>query len=206
MNQPLNQEQLNQIIAEVQGLQLRQEAELNQQQVKEILQDLNLPPELLDEALIQVRRKQALQVQQSRHKLIGLGVAAAVIIAIGLTVFFHQQKSSLLANVSAQQDKITLKSNNEILENISRQANSELVYRVTLKDAPIGKKLNLSCNWIDPNGQVVKQNQYQTREIKTSVWDTFCRYSINPTIPVGNWQVQMLLEGRKISEETFVVQ
>jgi hypothetical protein len=206
MNQPLNQEQLNQIIAEVQGLQLRQEAELNQQQVKEILQDLNLPPELLDEALIQVRRKQALQVQERRHKLIGLGVAAAVIMSIGLTVFFHQQKSSLLANVSAQQDKITLKSNNEILENISRQANSELVYRVTLKDAPIGKKLNLSCNWIDPNGQVVKQNQYQTREIKTSVWDTFCRYSINPTIPVGNWQVQMLLEGRKISEETFVVQ
>jgi hypothetical protein len=206
MNQPLNQEQLNQIIAEVQGLQLRQEAELNQQQVKEILQDLNLPPELLDEALIQVRRKQALQVQERRHKLIGLGVAAAVIMSIGLTVFFHQQKSSLLANVSAQQDKITLKSNNEILENISRQANSELVYRVTLKNAPIGKKLNLSCNWIDPNGQVVKQNQYQTREIKTSVWDTFCRYSINPTIPVGNWQVQMLLEGRKISEETFVVQ
>ena len=206
MNQPLNQEQLNQIIAEVQGLQLRQEAELNQQQVKEILQDLNLPPELLDEALIQVRRKQALQVQERRHKLIGLGVAAAVIMAIGLTVFFHQQKSSLLANVSAQQDKITLKSNNENLKNISRQANSELVYRVTLKDAPIGKKLNLSCNWIDPNGQVVKQNNYQTREIKTSVWDTFCRYSINSTTPVGNWQVQMLLEGRKISEATFVVQ
>jgi hypothetical protein len=206
MNQPLNQEQLNQIIAEVQGLQLRQEAELNQQQVKEILQDLNLPPELLDEALIQVRRKQALQVQERRHKLIGLGVAAAVIMAIGLTVFFHQQKSSLLANVSAQQDKITLKSNNENLKNISRQANSELVYRVTLKDAPIGKKLNFSCDWIDPNGQVVKQNNYQTREIKTSVWDTFCRYSINPTTPVGNWQVQMLLEGRKISEATFVVQ
>ena len=56
MNQPLNQEQLNQIIAEVQTLQLRQESELNQQQIKEILQDLNLPPELLDEALIQIRR------------------------------------------------------------------------------------------------------------------------------------------------------
>ena len=171
MNQPLNQEQLNQIIAEVQTLQLRQESELNQQQIKEILQDLNLPPELLDEALIQIRRKQALEVQQSRNKLIGFVVATSVIIGIGLTVFFHQQKSSLLANISAQQDKITLTSNNENLKNISRQANSELVYRVTLKNAPIGKKLNLSCNWIDPNGQVVKQNQYQTREIKTSVWE-----------------------------------
>lgn len=139
MNQPLNQEQLNQIIAEVQTLQLRQESELNQQQIKEILQDLNLPPELLDEALIQIRRKQALEVQQSRNKLIGFVVATSVIIGIGLTVFFHQQKSSLLANISAQQDKITLTSNNENLKNISRQANSELVYRVTLKNAPIGK-------------------------------------------------------------------
>jgi hypothetical protein len=206
MNQRLTQEQLNQIIAEVQGLQLRQEAELDQQQVKEILQDLNLPPELFDEALIQVRRKQALEVQQRRNKLIGFGVAAAVIMGIGLTVFFNQQQSSLLANISAQQDRITLESNNGNLKNISRQANSELFYRVTLKDLPIGKKLNLSCNWIDPSGQIVKQNNYQTREVKTSIWDTFCRYSINPTAPVGNWKVEILLEGRKISDETFVVQ
>ena len=206
MNQRLTQEQLNQIIAEVQGLQLRQEAELDQQQVKDILQDLNLAPELLDEALIQVRRKQALEVQQRRNKLIGFGVAAAVIIGIGFTVFFNQQQGSLLANVSAQQDRITLESNNENLKNISRSANSELFYRVTLKDAPIGKKLNLSCNWIDPSGQIVKQNNYQTREVKTSIWDTFCRYSINSTAPVGNWKVEMLLENRKISEETFVVQ
>ena len=206
MNQRLTQEQLNQIIAEVQGLQLRQEAELDQQQVKEILQDLNLPPELLDEALIQVRRKQALEVQQRRNKLITFGVIAAVIIGIGSTVFFNQQQGSLLANVSAQQDKITLESNNENLKNISRQTNSELFYRVTLKNAPIGKKLALSCNWIDPTGQIVKQNNYQTREVKTSVWDTQCRYSINTTAPVGNWKVEMFLEGRKISEETFMVQ
>ena len=206
MNQRLTQEQLNQIIAEVQGLQLRQEAELDQQQVKDILQDLNLAPELLDEALIQVRRKQALEVQQPRNKLIGFGVAAAVIIGIGFTVFFNQQQGSLLANVSAQQDRITLESNNGNLKNISRQANSELFYRVTLKDAPIGKKLNLSCNWIDPSGQIVKQNNYQTREVKTSIWDTFCRYSINSTAPLGNWKVEMLLENRKISEEPFVVQ
>ena len=206
MNQRLTQEQFNQIIAEVQGLQLRQEAELDQQQVKEILQDLNLPPELLDEALIQVRRKQALEVQQRRNKLITFGVIAAVIIGIGSTVFFNQQQGSLLANVSAQQDKITLESNNENLKNISRQTNSELFYRVTLKNAPIGKKLALSCNWIDPSGQIVKQNNYQTREVKTSIWDTFCRYSINATAPVGNWKVEMFLEGRKISEETFMVQ
>jgi hypothetical protein len=206
MNQRLTQEQLKPIIAEVQRLQLRQEAELDQEQIREILQDLNLPPELLDEALIQVRRKQALEVQQHRNKLIGFGVAGAVIVGIGLTIFLHQQQGALLANVSAQQARITLESNNGNLKNISRQSNSELFYRVTLKDAPIGKKLSLSCNWIDPRGQVVKQNNYQTREVKTSVWETHCRYLINSTATVGNWQVEMFMEGRKISEETFVVQ
>ncbi|MEA5578929.1 DUF3859 domain-containing protein [Anabaena sp. UHCC 0451] len=205
MNQRLTQEQLNQIIAEVQGLQLRQESEFDKPQIQQILQELNLPPELLDEALIQLRRRQALEVQQRRNKLIAFGVGGAIIIAIVGTILFNQQQSSLLANVSAQQDKITL-ADNRHLQTISRQSNSELFYRVTLKDAPIGKKLSLACNWIDPSGQIVKQNKYQTREVTTSIWDTFCRYPINPTAPVGNWKVEMLLEGRKISEETFIVQ
>lgn len=205
MNQRLTQEQLNQIIAEVQGLQLRQEAEFDKQQIQQILQELNLPPELLDEALIQLGRRQALEVQKRRNKLIAFGVVGAIIIAIAGTIFLNQQQSSLLANVSAQQDSITL-ADNRNLQSISRQSNSELFYRVTLKDAPIGKKLSLACNWIDPSGQVVKQNNYQTREIKTSVWDTYCRYTINSAAPVGNWKVEMLLEGRKISDETFAVE
>ena len=204
MNQRLTQEQLNQIIAEVQGLQLRQEAEFDQQQIQEILQELNLPPELLDEAVIQLRRRQALEVEQRRSKMIIAGVFATVIIAMGGFFFVNQQQSSLVANVSVQQDKITL-ADNRTLPTIDRQSNPELFYRITLKDAPIGKKLSLTCNWIDPSGKIVKQNNYQTREIKTSIWDTYCRYTINSTANVGNWKVETLLEGRKISEETFIV-
>ena len=204
MNQRLTQEQLNEIIAEVQGLQLRQEVEFDQQQIQEILQELNLPPELLDEAVIQLRRRQALEVEQRRNKMIIAGVFATVIIAMGGFFFVNQQQSSLVANVSVQQDKITL-ADNRTLPIIDRQSNPELFYRITLKDAPIGKKLSLTCNWIDPSGQIVKQNNYQTREIKTSIWDTYCRYTINSTANVGNWKVETLLEGRKISEETFIV-
>lgn len=205
MNQRITQEQLNQIIAEVQGLQLRQEAEFDQQQIQQILQELNLPPELLDEALIQLRRRQALEVQQRRNKLIAFGVVGAIIITVGSLVFFNQQQASLLANVSAQQDRITLADEVDI-KTVSRQANGEVFYRVTLKDAPIGKKLSLSCNWIDPSGKIVKQNAYDTKDITTSIWNTYCKYTINSTAPVGNWQVEMLLDGRKISEEIFVVQ
>jgi hypothetical protein len=206
MEQRLTQEQLNQIIAEVQGLQLRQEAEFDQQQVQQILQELNLPPELLDEALIQLRRRQALEVQQRRNKLIAFGVVGALIITIGGVVFLNQKNASLLANVSAQQDKITL-ANEQQINTVSRQANGDVFYRVTLKDAPIGKKLSLSCNWIDPSGKIVGQKKYTTDNVvSTSIWNTHCKYPINSAAPVGNWKVEMLLDGRKISEEIFVVQ
>ncbi|MDZ8260304.1 DUF3859 domain-containing protein [Nostoc sp. ChiQUE01b] len=206
MTQRLTQEQLSQIVTEVEGLQLRREAELDQQQVREILQELNLPPELLNEALIQLNRRQALEVQQRRHRWITSGVVAIVVVVIASTIFFMQQQSSTLSRVSAQQDRITLtQDNGGDLKTISRQTNPEVLYRVTLKDVPLGQKLALSCNWIDPSGQIVKQNNYQTREINTSVWDTQCRYTINPAAIVGNWQVQMFLKGRQISDETFEV-
>ncbi|MEH2192226.1 MAG: DUF3859 domain-containing protein [Nostoc sp.] len=206
MTQRLTQEQLSQIVREVEGLQVRREAELDQQQVKEILQELNLPPELLDEALIQLNRRQALEVQQRRNRWIASGVVAVLVILSASTIFFIQQQNSVLSRVSAQQDRITLVSNTGgDLKTISRQTNPEVFYRVTLKDAPLGKKLALSCNWVDPSGQIVKQNNYQTREINTSVWDTQCRYTINSAATVGNWKVQMFLEGRQISDETFEV-
>jgi hypothetical protein len=206
MTQRLTQEQLAQIVTEVEGLQVRREAELDQQQVKEILQELNLPPELLDEALIQLNRRQALEVQQRRNRWITSGVVAVLVILSASTIFFIQRQNSALSRVSAQQDRITLVSNTGgDLKTISRQTNPEILYHVTLKDAPLGKKLALSCNWSDPSGQIVKQNSYKTREINTPVWDTQCRYTINPAATVGNWKVQMLLEGRQISDETFEV-
>ncbi|MDZ8237512.1 MAG: DUF3859 domain-containing protein [Nostoc sp. ChiQUE01a] len=206
MTPRLTQEELAQIVTEVESLQTRREAELDQQQVKEILQEMNLPPELLDEALIQLSRRQVLSVQQRRNRWITSGVVALLAVVSASTIFVMQQHNSALARVSAQQDQIALaKSNRGNLEAISRQANAEVFYRVILKDAPLGKKLALSCNWIDPNGQIVKQNSYQTREINTSVWNTQCRHTINSAATVGKWQVQMFLEGRQISDETFQV-
>lgn len=206
MTQPLTQEQLAQIIVEVEQLQQRREAELDPEQVKQILQELNLAPELLDEALIQVHRKQALFVQQRRNRRIAFGVVAALVVAIAGTMFFLQQHNSAIADVQAQQDRITLvKDDSGDLKIISRQTSPEVFYRVTLKDAPLNKKLDLSCDWIDPNNQIVKQNRYQTREINTSVWNTYCSYPLGSTAATGNWKVQMFLEGRQLSDAEFEV-
>ena len=76
---------------------------------------------------------------------------------------------------------------------------------MTLKDTPVGQKLDLTCNWIDPNGQIVKQNRYQTREIDKSIWDTQCRYIIGSASTPGKWKAQIFLQGRQLSETEFEV-
>lgn len=206
MTQKLTTEQLTQIVAEVERLQTRREAEIEPEQVKEILQELGLAPDLLDEALVQVRRRQALEVEQKRNRAIAIGAIAVVIIVIAGIVFAIKQQNSVLARVVAQTDRITLtRDNGSDLTSISRQNNPELFYRVTLKDAPINQKLDLSCNWIDPSGQIIKQNRYQTREIDKSIWNTQCRYNLSSASTPGPWKVQMFLQNRQLSEADFEV-
>ena len=206
MSDRLTQDELAQIILEIEKMRSRTEDELTREQVEEILQELNLSPDLLDDALRQLRRKQALKAQQRRNRSIGLGVVVSLLVVVGLAVFFGQQHNSAIAKVQAQDDRITLKQNkSDNFEVIERQNSPQVVYRVTLKDAPIGKNLDLLCNWINPNGEVVKQNRYQTRNITTSVWNTRCRYTLSSSAPVGNWQVEMLLNGRRLSEADFEV-
>ncbi|MCC5609230.1 DUF3859 domain-containing protein [Nostoc sp. CHAB 5834] len=206
MTQRLTTEQLRQIVTEVGNLQARKEAEIEPEQVKQILQELGLAPDLLDEALVQVQRRQVLKLQQKRNRTIAIGVIAAVAIAIMGALFTIQQHNSTLERVSTQRNRITLtQDNGSDLRNISRQNNPEVFYRVTLKDTPIGQKLDLMCNWIDPNGEIVKQNRYQTREIDKSIWDTQCRYIIGSASTPGKWKAQIFLQGRQLSETEFEV-
>ncbi|MCC5613993.1 DUF3859 domain-containing protein [Nostoc sp. CHAB 5836] len=206
MKERLTTEQLTQIIAEVGNLQARKEAEIEPEQVKQILQELGLAPNLLDEALVQVQRQQVLKVQQKRNRTIAIGVIAAVAMAIMGTLFTIGQHNSTLERVSTQRNRITLtQDDGSDLRNISRQNSPEVFYRVTLKDTPVGQKLNLTCNWINPNGEIVKQNRYQTREIDKSIWDTQCRYIIGSASTPGKWKAQIFLQDRQLSETEFEV-
>lgn len=206
MKQRLTQVQLDQVIAEVQRLSERQQAELDAEQVRGILQELNLPPDLLEEAMLQLHRREALAEQQRRYRwIVGSVVGLIALLLLGVTLFTQSQQQ-LLARVTAERDRITLaQDEGGDLSTVLRQGSGEVFYRVTLSEAPMGQKLSLSCNWIDPKGQIVHQNHYQTKEITTSVWNTVCRHTIGSAAPVGTWKVQMLLGDRLLSDATFVV-
>jgi hypothetical protein len=202
----LTHAQLSQVVAEIEELSQRRQKELDTEQVKEILRELRLPPELLEDAMVQLHRREALAVQQKRRRWIIGSAVGAIALAIAGIAFFFQQQHQILSQVGVQQDRITLvRDNGESLTSFTRQSKPELFYRVTLKDAPLGQKLSISCNWIAPNQQIVHQNRYQTKEVTTPIWNTFCHHQLGSTSPVGNWKVQILLKNHPLGEETFDV-
>jgi hypothetical protein len=129
--------------------------------------------------------------------------------AIGIAYFGiqHQQK---LDQVGMQSGRIGLSAADQRADQsdqrvIARQGNPEIAYRAKLKDAPIGEKLQLTCDWLDPNQQLMRQNHYETLNVTQSDWDTHCRYQLPPNAPPGNWTVQMKLGDRTLGSAKFEV-
>jgi hypothetical protein len=205
METRLTQTQLAQVIAEIDKLSQQRELELAPDQVREILRELNLPDELLEDAIAQMRRREALEQQQRRNRWIAIATTAAVISAIGIGTLFAQNQQQQTARVVADQDRIALSKTGEGLTQVNRQINPRLYYQVTLKNAPIDRQLSLQCDWTNPSGQIVHQSKYKTRTIDRSVWNTNCFYDLGSAAPPGNWEVRMSLDGRAIGTEPFTV-
>ncbi len=207
MSEKFTREQLDQLLREVQRLSDRADNELDREEVEEILQELNLPPELLDEAMRQVSRRKALQNRQTRNRWLGFGIIGVVVIAIAVFFFSAYNRQNTLDRIVAYQDRITLKTDDDSnVERIRRQDNPEVFYRVTLENVPLGSPLSLQCNWYDPAGRLAHQNRYQTRAIDREVWKTRCRYKFGSASALGTWKVQMILGDRVLSDRTLEVE
>ena len=207
MSKKFTREQLDQLLREIQQLSDRAEDELDREEVEAVLRELNLPPELLDEAMRQVSRRKALKDRKIRYRWIGFSIMGALVIAIAVFFISFYSRQQALDRVAVYQDRITLISDNKgNLERIRRQDNPEVFYRVTLEQSPLGQPLALQCNWYDPSGRIAHQNRYRTRTIATEVWNTYCRYQFSSISSLGTWKVQMMLGDRILSDRTLEVE
>ncbi|MEL6462830.1 MAG: DUF3859 domain-containing protein [Cyanobacteria bacterium J06621_15] len=209
MQQRLTPKQVSQIVAEVERLSQRRQSEIEVDELQQILRELNLPDDLLDEAVMQVYRKQALDNQKRRNRWIIGGVVAVVIGAIAAAFFMQkqqQQQQQALARINVYDSRVGFERNDSAsLEEIDRQKKPEVFYNVTLQDAPLGKQVELGCNWVDPDREIAHQNSWKTKTISKEVWNTHCRYTFNKNLPPGNWIVQMTLDDEVITSNKFVV-
>jgi hypothetical protein len=203
MEPRLTPDQLSKVVREVELLALRDQDDLSQDQVRQILQELGLPPVLLEDAMVQVQRREALDRQQQQRKWLVIGGVSVAALAIATALGLNQTHQQALAQVTAQRDRLTLaQDDGGTLRSVDRNA-GELYYRVTLNQAPLGQKLPLSCTWTAPQGQVAQQTQYQTKPIETPIWNTHCRTTLGPSAAAGSWRVKLTLNGRLISDERF---
>ena len=206
MQQRLTPEQVSQIVAEVERLSQRRQSEIEVEELQQILRELNLPDDLLDEAVMQVYRKQALDNQKNRNRWIIGGITAVVLGAVGATFFMQKQQQQALARINVYDSRVGFGRNDSAsLEEIDRRKNPEVFYNVTLQDAPLGKQVQLGCNWVDPNREIAHENSWKTKTISKEVWNTHCRYTFKENVPPGNWLVQMTLDDEVITSNKFVV-
>ncbi|MEM9214730.1 MAG: DUF3859 domain-containing protein [Cyanobacteria bacterium P01_F01_bin.150] len=205
MTDRLTDRDLIRVVAEVERMSRSAESELSRQQVQEILVDLGLSSELLDDAIVQLQRQDALAAQTRQRKQIIIGVIAAA--ALGLTglFFIHQQRQQALNRVDTVAEQVTVGRDGNPVTAVNRQDNAEVFYQVSLTDAPVGRRLPLTCDWASPSGQILHQNSYQTNLVTTPVWQTRCKYQINATAEPGMWTVTMKLGDRVLDSHTFQV-
>lgn len=222
MSNELTEMQVAQVVAEVsRQSQLRERDErerLGRAQVVEILEELNLPVELLTPAMQELERREAAAVEQARYEkalaaerrrkfwLIGSGLAALVLVILlaGFYVQRQQRRFDMVAAVEPGRITRTADDGGN-LGSVTRDG-SELVYRVTLERVPVAEQLPMKCNWIDPAGRVVKQNSWETRAADKSVWATSCRTTLGTAAQSGMWRVEMLLNDRVVSRTDFRVE
>jgi hypothetical protein len=204
MEKRLTTQQLTQVVGEVERLANRHQEELDRTEVQKILLELHLPPELLDDAMIQISRKEALVKQ--RQRTIQMAIAGAVVgsmLVVGSLLFF-QNKAQTISKVGVSSDRITLvQDQGENLKVVNK--GNEIAYRVTLSNAPVGAKLDLSCNWLNPTGQVSHSSRFETKNITTPTWNTQCRYQLPVDAATGAWQVQLKTGERLLKQAPFDV-
>jgi hypothetical protein len=222
MSDQLTESQVARVVAEVtRQAQLRdheQRQTLEREQVVQILDELKLPVELLDPAMVELERREAEAAVQARYDealakkrrrtflLVGSVVAVLLVVVLFFGGMWELGRRELAAVTAIDGGRITHSGEGgENLGVVSRNG-GEIFYRVTLEKVPLSKNLSMKCNWIDPGGRVVKQNSWETRTTDKSVWATSCRTTLGPSDAPGAWTVEMLLGDRVVSKTGFKVE
>ena len=222
MNDQLTESQVARVVAEVtRQAQLRDQEQrqtLEREQVVQILDELKLPVELLDPAMIELKRREAEAELDARYDealakkrrrtflLVGSVVAVLLVVVLVFGGMWELRRRELAAVTAIDSGRITHSGEGGEALGVVARNGDEIFYRVTLEKVPLSRSLSMKCNWIDPSGRVVKQNSWETRTTDKSVWATSCRTTLGESVAPGAWTVEMLLGDRVVSKTEFKVE
>jgi hypothetical protein len=194
---------VKEIVAEVQKIERSRNALLTLDETRGVLRELDLPAELLDEALAAIRARN--EASHGRRRTIARAAGAAIaVLAVAAGLFaWRQHESSKFARTVAASAYVGAGPAEAATSTFHRSQQPELVFRVTLKDAPLGEKVPLACDWLGPEGRPLHQSSWRTQPIDRDPWPTHCRMQATPASPTGTWRVRMTQDGREIASQTL---
>lgn len=207
MKSQLTEQQWSEVVAEVTRLaQVREDDQTKREITAQVLQELQLPTDLIDEAVKQVQYREALVKQRKQRIWMGVaGLTLLLIIIISLWAW-SSARSATFARIKAEPGRVTRAiDQGDNLVTVTPDG-QEVFYRVKLREVPLGEKLNLSCDWIDPAGKIFRQSQWNTGDTNKAVWETHCRCQLGTTAPKGNWKVALKLGERVLATSDFKVE
>ena len=192
------------LVEEVSKLDSERQQMLDKSQVSKILNELNLPSELLDEAL------ERLDAKKAKAKTTNLAIIAGVVglLIAGAAAFIVVTSATNTANeinsITASHAHMTLSANSaEALATVS--PGGTVFVNTTLNNVPLNKKLHLHAKWFRPDGSIFHENDWYTRETTSSTWDTHAKTVIPSDAPSGKWMVQISTGGRELISKIFEV-
>ena len=210
METRLTETQVGQVVAELSRLALQREDQrqrgLDREQVIQVLKELELPVDLLDDAMEQLRQRQALARQRRKQVRLVIAGVALLLLIITTVILTASRRNAIFSAISADQDRITrTQDDGGNLSKVVRDGH-DVIYHVVLRDVPANEKLSLSARWFDPSGRVFHENHWETRLTDKSVWPTLARCQLGSAAPVGTWKVEISLAGRVLCTATFEVE
>lgn len=137
----------------------------------------------------------------TRWVLAALGVAGIA----GFGWFNFRAERDPLSQMTVAESRLVRAADDVVIEHANPATRPELLFRVTLDHAPVGRRLWLACDWFDPDGRIAHQTHYQSLRIDSDVWTTQAPFALPSDAPHGTWIVQMKHDGRLLAKQTFLV-
>lgn len=203
----LTKERLPEVVEEVDRLYQERQAEIEPEEARKILGELGLPGDLLEEALVEVKRREHERRVKRRRLLIGAAALIAVTVVGGGVYALSRGKTNARAAIASTEGRVTTMSDtSRAVTSVKRAESPEVVYTIVLQNAPLGDEVPMACDWVAPSGRVAHQNAFRTKPIDKAVWNTHCRYKLPTDAETGTWSVRMSTEGRVLGTKPFGVE
>lgn len=207
MKSQLTEKQWSEVVAEVTRLAQTREDEQTQREITaQVLQELQLPTDLLDDAMQQVRYREALAKQRRQRIWLSVAGVTLLLVLVVSVWMWSASRSASFARIQSDPGRVTRTVDQGATLATVTPDGQEVFFRATLREVPLGETLNLSCDWLDATGKIFHQSRWETRVTDKAVWETQCRCQLGTAAPKGKWKVEMKLGDRILTATEFKVE